>query len=53
MSSFNIKKNFNSSTINIEKEDSQKKSDLYPETLLNFKKICLRKNYIMIYVMMI
>ena len=39
MSSFNIKKNFNSSTINIEKEDSQNKSDLYPETSLKFPKI--------------
>ena len=38
MSSFNIKKNFNSSTINIEEEELQKKSDLYPENILTFPK---------------
>ena len=39
MSSFNIKNYFNSSTINIEEEDIQKKSDSYPQTLIKFPKI--------------
>ena len=38
MPSFNIKKNFNSSTINIKEEELQKKSDLYSENILTFPK---------------
>ena len=38
MSSLNINKNLDSSTINIEEENPKKKSDLYSETIIKFPK---------------